>query len=316
MIIDLRQTTTSRISKELITVREQAGVYALTRVLTLIISCRAEDLEDAIAAANSASNEHPMRIIAVVDAQDNTGDHLDGQIRVGSDAGASEVIVLHAYGQSSEDPESLVTGLLLPDAPVVVWWPGQAPDDVANSALGRLAQRRITDAYRAADPRAALAQRRRSYAPGDTDLAWTRLTGWRTQIATALARVWAGNVEAIRITGAMHTPSIELLATWLHDVVACPVKLRQAHPDSVVVIVEVCVTTAQGDFTIAREGGSDVVRVQRPGTPIQRVLVPRRSLSDCLAEELRTLAPDQTFGAVLAAWSSDTRDAQYLEEAD
>ena len=40
----------------------------------------------------------------------------------------SEVIVLRLYGQLAAHADSVVTPLLLPDAPVVVWWPGQAPE--------------------------------------------------------------------------------------------------------------------------------------------------------------------------------------------
>ena len=43
-------------------------------------------------------------------------------------------------------------GLLLPDAPVVTWWPGAAPEVPGSSALGRIAHRRITDASTQPDP--------------------------------------------------------------------------------------------------------------------------------------------------------------------
>ena len=60
----------------------------------------------------------------IVLAEDNTDakdaeNRLDAQIRIGGDAGASEVVVLRAFGEVADDPESLVTGLLLPDAPEI-----------------------------------------------------------------------------------------------------------------------------------------------------------------------------------------------------
>ena len=64
--------------------------------------------------------------------------------------------MLRAYGDAARDEESLVMGLLLPDAPVVTWWPGAAPEVPGTSPLGRIAQRRITDASTQADPQAAL----------------------------------------------------------------------------------------------------------------------------------------------------------------
>jgi glucose-6-phosphate dehydrogenase assembly protein OpcA len=144
VIVDLPNTTTSAITKTLVKIREEGGAVALGRVLTLIISTRLGEEEEAIEAANDASREHPMRVI-VVSTSGNPDDHsdarLDAQIRVGGDAGASEVIMVRAYGDAASDKEGLVTGLLLPDAPVVAWWPGDAPTSASQSALGRIAQR-------------------------------------------------------------------------------------------------------------------------------------------------------------------------------
>ncbi|MDZ4045776.1 MAG: glucose-6-phosphate dehydrogenase assembly protein OpcA, partial [Rhodoglobus sp.] len=177
MIVDLPNTTTSQISKTLVKIREEGGAVALGRVLTLIISTRLGDEEEAIEAANDASREHPMRVLVVSTGPDSDADaRVDAQIRVGGDAGASEVVVVRAYGDAAIDQESLVTGLLLPDAPVVAWWPGEAPERVSESAIGRIAQRRITDAAASDDPVAALDRLASGYRPGDTDFAWTRLT--------------------------------------------------------------------------------------------------------------------------------------------
>src|SRR4051812_17006615 len=147
MIVDLPNTTMSAISKTLVKIREEGGAVALGRVLTLVISTLLGEEEEAIEAANDASREHPMRVIVVsTDANAPKSDaRLDAQIRVGGDAGASEVIVVRAYGDVASDQEGLVTGLLLPDAPVVVWWPGTAPKVASQSALGRITTRRITD---------------------------------------------------------------------------------------------------------------------------------------------------------------------------
>ena len=131
-----------------------------------------------------------MRVIVVsTDPGSDTSElapRLDAEIRVGGDAGASEVIVLRAWGDAARDEESLVMGLLLPDAPVVTWWPGAAPEVPGTSPLGRIAQRRITDASTQADPQAALQALATSYMPGDADFAWTRLTLWRAQLAAVL----------------------------------------------------------------------------------------------------------------------------------
>ena len=106
MIVDLPDTTTSKLSKALVTIREDGGAVALGRVLTLVISTRLGAEEEAIEAANEASREHPMRVIVLStehdDQHSSIGDRLDAQIRVGGDAGASEVVILRAYGAVAE----------------------------------------------------------------------------------------------------------------------------------------------------------------------------------------------------------------------
>src|SRR5690606_33992815 len=99
MIIEMPDTTVSTIAKKLVEVREEGGVVALGRVLTLIISSKHGTQEDAIEAANAASREHPMRVIVLrLDRDADVPPRLDAEIRVGGDAGASEVVLLHAFG--------------------------------------------------------------------------------------------------------------------------------------------------------------------------------------------------------------------------
>src|ERR1700749_4592305 len=98
MIVDLPDTTTSQVSKTLVKIREEGGAVALGRVLTLVIATKLGEEEEAIEAANDASREHPMRVIVLSTDEDGgkAEPRLDAQIRVGGDAGASEVIVLRA----------------------------------------------------------------------------------------------------------------------------------------------------------------------------------------------------------------------------
>ena len=65
MIVDLPDTTTSKISKKIMSLREQGGVIALGRVLTLVVVTKSGLEEEAIEAANEASREHPCRIIVL-----------------------------------------------------------------------------------------------------------------------------------------------------------------------------------------------------------------------------------------------------------
>ena len=134
-------------------------------MLTLVIAPDSEAiLEESIEAANAASREHPCRVIVVMPG-DPTADEarLDAQIRVGSDAGAGEVVVLRLSGPLAKHASSVVMPFLLPDTPVVAWWPDVAPAVPAQDPLGQLAIRRITDATNGADPLAAIKSRLPGY---------------------------------------------------------------------------------------------------------------------------------------------------------
>ena len=52
---------------------------------------------------------------------------LAAEIRIGSDGGAGEVIVLRPSEGLLRHLDTLVIPLLVPDAPVVAWWSGSAP---------------------------------------------------------------------------------------------------------------------------------------------------------------------------------------------
>lgn len=302
MIVDLPGTTTAAIAKAFVKIREEGGAVALGRVLTLVIATELGNEEEAIEAANDASREHPMRVIVVARDPRITPDEpakVDGQIRVGGDAGASEVIVLRAYGAASTDEESLVTGLLLSDAPVVAWWPGEAPERVADSPIGRIAQRRITDASTQPDPLGFLQHLARTYTPGDTDFAWTRLTLWRAQLAAVLDQPPFEPIIGVEVHGAEDSPSTALLAAWLGLQLEVPVSHEvSTRATGSSGIHGVRLVRRSGIIQLDRPEGNIATLVQ-PGKPTHDVSLPRRSLRDCLAEELRRLGQDQLYGDVI-----------------
>ncbi|EAR24370.1 oxppcycle protein [marine actinobacterium PHSC20C1] len=303
MIVDLPDTTSAKISKALVRIREDGGAVALGRVLTLVIATELGNEEEAIAAANDASREHPMRVLVVststTEGARNEKARVDAQIRVGGDAGASEVIVVTAHGDAALDQESLVTGLLLPDAPVVAWWPGEAPASASESPLGRIAQRRITDAAASANSLAAMHRMCESYVPGDTDFAWTRLTLWRAQLAAVLDQPPYEPITAVTVSGAADSPSTLLLAAWLQMQLKVEVSLNVADGSPVPTgIHSVVLERKSGTIKLERNVAS-IATLTQPDQPVHDISLPRRSLRDCLAEELRRLDPDSLFGHVV-----------------
>ncbi|GGM63443.1 glucose-6-phosphate dehydrogenase assembly protein OpcA [Longimycelium tulufanense] len=297
MIIDLPSTTTSQVNKKLVELRDQGGAVALGRVLTLVIvTDDGVQTEEAVDAANQASREHPCRVIVVARGSRKAAARLDAQIRVGGDAGASEVVVLRLYGPLADEGASCVVPLLLPDAPVVAWWPGKAPEVPARDPIGRLATRRITDAAAEKSPIKALETRRASYAEGDTDLAWTRLTTWRALLASALDLPPHEKITAATVTGGSDSPSTDLLAGWLAAYLRIPVRRmrRPAGEGMHSVVLE----RASGHVELVRPDGS-VGTLTQPGQPERRVALQRRENQDCLVEELRRLDPDEIYEATL-----------------
>lgn len=297
MIIDLPSTTTSQVNRKLVELRERGGAVALGRVLTLVIvDDDGEHLEEHIDAANEASREHPCRVIVIARGSRTAAARIDGQIRIGGDAGASEVVVLRLYGPLAAQGQSAVVPLLLPDAPIVTWWPSAGPKAPAEDPIGQLAQRRITDSAAERNPIRALMTRRKSYTPGDTDLAWTRLTNWRAQLVAALDLPPYEAIIGATVTGEADSPSTELLAGWLAEYLKIPVK-------------RVKVPNAQGMVSVSMERRSGVVELHRPdgkvgmltqpGQPTRRIALHRRSTKDCLIEELRRLDADEIYEAAL-----------------
>lgn len=296
MIIDLPDATTDDIARRLVNLRETGGAVALGRVLTLIVITEDARAELAIRAANDASREHPCRVIAVVHGERRGSSRLDAQLRVGGDAGASEVIVLRLYGPLTEHGDSVVVPFLLPDSPIVAWWPGHCPDVPIEDPIGRMAQRRVTDASMCRNPTRALQQRSAGHAPGDTGLAWTRITRWRALLAAALDQPPFEPVTAAVVTGASDNPSTDLLAAWLALALDCPVRRVKGPAGSG--LTGVLLKRPSSPIELIRTGRGAVTLIQS-GQPTRELALPSRPDAERLAEELRRLAPDDVFAEVV-----------------
>ncbi|HEX5565427.1 MAG TPA: glucose-6-phosphate dehydrogenase assembly protein OpcA [Streptomyces sp.] len=295
MNIDLTDTTSGQINTALVTARRAMGSPAVGMVLTLVIVTDEGSHYDALKAASEASKEHPSRILVVIrrpgrSPRDRAMARLDAEVRVGGETGTGEVVLLRLHGELAAQAHSVVLPLLLPDAPVVVWWPADAPDRPSTDPLGMLAQRRITDAAENEDPVAALALRARTYAPGDTDLAWTRVTPWRSVLAAALDQKQA-RISGAVVEGEEYNPSTELLALWLARRLDVPVERRISDGLG---ITAVRLVTDDGEISLSRDDGS-LARLAVPGQPDRNVALHRRSTAELIAEELRRLDPDETY---------------------
>jgi glucose-6-phosphate dehydrogenase assembly protein OpcA len=296
VIIDLPETSTSAVAKKLVQLRNEVGAMALGRVLTLVIVVGPDDAEDVIEIATEASRQHPCRILVMISSSKRGASRIDAQIRIGGDAGASEVVVLRLFGPLAGHAPSVVIPLLLPDSPVVAWWPRQAPSDLSQDPIALLAARRITDAAEASRPRKALTQRAEHYRPGDTDLAWTRVTLWRGLLAAALDGPPYEPVLSASVSGAPDSPSTDLLAAWLAH--ALRVEVTRVNTPEGSGIRSVRLERHSGPIELVRPGDF-VATMTQPGQPERRISLRRRRDAECLADELRRLDPDDIYDEVL-----------------
>lgn len=312
----LKDTTTSQVEKTLNDMRQRTGVRTVGRVLTLVIMAQKGHSRLALEAAVEASHEHPCRIIVHIAHDAQKENRLDAEISLGGEAGASEVVILRGWGESSEPTESLVSALLLPDAPIVAWWCHEVPQDPAGTSIGRIAHRRITDSARAESPWDALESLKESYRPGTTDLAWTRLTEWRIQLAAVLDTLPRGETQRVVVEGSERSPSVILLGTWLGYRLGAPVEVATtSRPRG---LYRVTLQRSDGDVTLHRPGRS-VATLTQPQSPEQQIALPVRSLAQCMTEELRRLDPDEVFGEILtqALWTTEiTASAVSAEQED
>ncbi|NUT44753.1 MAG: glucose-6-phosphate dehydrogenase assembly protein OpcA [Thermoactinospora sp.] len=285
----LADTTAGKISSQLTHLRHQMGAPAIGMVLTLVVVCDERDQYDSLKAATEAAREHPSRILAVINRERDEANRLDAELRIGEST-PGEVVILRLYGELTEHADSVVSPLLLPDTPVVAWWPGKAPAVPAKDSIGALAQRRITDAKAGADGIKILAHLAKAYAPGDTDLAWARLTPWRSLLAAAFDQP-VGKVKKGFVEAAAGHPSAPLLAAWLTERLGAPVKVADSAGPG---LTAVRLSLSDGELAVIR-GDARLATLSRPGQPDRHVALARRHTSELLAEELRRLDSDEVY---------------------
>jgi glucose-6-phosphate dehydrogenase assembly protein OpcA len=293
MIVDMESTTTNAVSKKLDELREEAGIITMGRVGTLIIKTETDALlEESIEAANAASREHPMRVLVVTGGDKDAKARLDGEVRVGRDAGAGEVVVLRLSGPLADHADSVVVPFLLPDIPVTAWWPDLAPAVPAQDPLGKLAIRRITDATNCTDPLSAIKSRLSGYTAGDTDLSWARITYWRALLTTALDQKPHEDVESALVSGLKNEPALDVLAGWLASRIDGPVR-------RVVGDLKVELERKSETITLSRPQEGTTATLSRTGRPEALVPLARRETRECLAEDMRRLDADEIYFAAL-----------------
>jgi glucose-6-phosphate dehydrogenase assembly protein OpcA len=291
-MIELTDTNSAGIAAELVRARTKAGSPAMGMVMTLIIVVDEDTSDEAMASARAASKEHPARVLGVILGDARGKAEVNAQVGTGS-GWSGETALIRLKGEVVKHAESVVLPLLLPDSPVAIWWPTDAPEDPASDPLGALAQRRITDSAAVTRGKTKAIHRQcSSYATGNTDLAWTRITPWRALLAAALDQ-YPEKVTSASVTAERISPSADLLVAWLNDRLRVEVS---RHTSGGPGITEVVMSTRSGDITISR-GDGKLARFSSPGQPDRPVALKRRDVPELLAEELRRLDEDDTYAS-------------------
>jgi glucose-6-phosphate dehydrogenase assembly protein OpcA len=312
-VTTLWDTTGSAVVKELAAQRRTGGAVLSGVALTLIVVADESRVAEAEEAATTAAEQHPCRLLVVVRRQiDSPAPRLDAEVLIGGRLGPGEAVVMRMYGRLALHAESVVLPLLASDAPVVAWWHAAPPERLATDALAVLAERRITDSSIADGPLSALRTRADDYAPGDTDLAWTRSTPWRATLTSTLDSVVGRRGEPVqvlggRVEGRPGHATAELLAGWLTSRCGCEIGVvkseRTPGPSGVETVYLQLDENEEIRVQADRRGGAVITQPFRPDTT---VALPDRALGDLLGEELRRLDPDEPYSDALEATTGIT----------
>lgn len=309
-MIALWDTTAGEVAHALATERHSSGgTSGLALNLVVVVDEKSE--REAETALTVAAQQHPCRLLILVRRDpDQSAPRMDAEIVVGGRLGPCEAVVMRVYGPLVEHAESVVQPLLAPDVPVVTCWFTPPPTATGRDPLGAFADRRITYAARSQDPIAALRERAADYTPGDTDLSWTRITYWRSLIASAFDTATAP-AASIEITANASDPSAALLSGWLAGklgvtptVTDTDVHRNREHLPG---IKGVTITLADDhEIAIDRDAEGHTL-LQRTGFPDRTQTINGRTLGELLAEELRHLDPDQPYQSALGQCTGELR---------
>jgi glucose-6-phosphate dehydrogenase assembly protein OpcA len=271
VIVDLPDTTVSKIARSLVSVREEGGAVALGRVLTLVIVTTHGLHEEAIEAANDASREHPMRVIVLIANPRATPSSTRRSASAATPARARSSCCARTAAAASQ--EGLVTGLLLPDAPSSRGGrlPARPARGIRHRTHGPAPHHGCLDeALREGSPVAlgAVVRPRRHRPRVDAPDALARAARRGARPAAVRA------VTGVEVIGAGSSPSTGLLAAWLRLKLDVPVTWRYSPQDEWEHgIQKVRLTRANGDILLERTNDIDATLTQ-PGQPSHDIVLP------------------------------------------
>lgn len=186
-------------------------------VFNLIISIRDEEqLPDVTETITKLTWSYPCRAIVLVckpeEAETSTEAFISAHCQLPTGTGKKvccEQITIIGKGEAANGLWSMVLPLIVPDLPVILWWPGDpCVEEALFERLLDTADRVIVDSRAFVKPGVTFAHlatlsRGEYSATAFADLSWSRLTAWRSLIAQFFDqtryRIYLENIDAIEI---------------------------------------------------------------------------------------------------------------------
>jgi glucose-6-phosphate dehydrogenase assembly protein OpcA len=170
---------------------EHAAAEARASTLNLVAVARTSEEERRVShTLERMSVHHPSRTLILLAQEQHPTPKLEATVSaftdvVGPRLVANEQVLLHAHGPTAEHLASVVAPLLVPDLPVMLWWPGRPHyEGRLFNELADLCDRLIIDSDDGLEPgrdfgRLLHVARRRTAQIAVGDFNWARLLPWR-----------------------------------------------------------------------------------------------------------------------------------------
>jgi len=308
---------------------QHAAAEARASVLNLIAVVGSErQLTEVSHTLDALSVTNPSRTLILLAQHDRSAAKLEAEVsaQTRTESGhrvTTERVLLHAHGDVAAHLASLVTPLLIPDLPVVLWWPGRPDfDNPLFDDLCELADRLVVDTdegFGPPDLKRLLEIARRDHAGASIgDFNWARLIPWRHlaaqffDIPGMLAHLTQIHGVAVYHGRDGSTTQARLLGGWIQGRMASvgidvPVEFRpdDAYEHGVCrFVIYSRGPDGQARFSISHQPGgrlSTEVRVDAQDFVDRTVRLTRRAAEELLAIELTLPGHDALFEEALAA---------------
>jgi glucose-6-phosphate dehydrogenase assembly protein OpcA len=308
---------------------QHAAAEARASVLNLIAVVGSErQLTEVSHTLDALSVTNPSRTLILLAQHDRSAGKLEAEVSAQSrtESGhrvTTERVLLHAHGEVALHLASLVNPLLIPDLPVVLWWPGRPDfDNPLFDDLCEVADRLIVDTDEGFEPpdlKRLLEVARREHAGASIgDFNWARLIPWR-HLAAQFFDIPGMLEKLAQIHGVAvyHgrdglTTQARLLGGWIQGRMASvgidvPVEyhLDDAFEHGVYrFLIYSRGPDGSARFSISHQPGSRLLaelRVDDQDFVDRTVRLTRRSAEELLAIELTLPGHDMLFEEALAA---------------